>query len=812
MIPAALSALSAYKQFLPYYALPDPARPGKTNKFPCDASQGYKVDAQNHKNWLTYDASKTAAFSLQSSFDAVQEANADTGPRKEFGVAFVITKADPFFCLDIDGCLVDGEWTAIATEMCTRLSGAAVEVSRSGTGLHIWGSGELPAHGCRFKELDLELYSSGRFIALGMDESVGDAGADMSEQIGHIVAQYFPPSAGKEASEDGKFVLTGAPCAAWRGPADDSVLIKRMLASKSTEKPGRCTVQQLWNADVAAMSLAYPDPSGYGLSEVDAALATHLAWWTGAHGERVAKLMAMSALARGKYDREDYMRITVFNACETVTGCYVERPLDTAAATVQNKHEVEEVLGTHTQGRIVNGNVFAQPEDQLKMWAGFTYIADANKILTDTGMLMSPDAFKGKFGGWQYVMDLDNGKLSQNAFEAFTQSRACRQAKSDHTAFRPDLDPSNIFTQDGESFANTYRKLDIARVVGDPSPLLNHLKLLLPNKRDRAIMLAYMAAVVQYQGVKFQWAPLIQGVEGNGKSMLSRCVAKAVGWKYTHEAKASEIAEKYNSWLVGMVLITVEDVYTVEGKLEVFETLKPMITNGRLPIRAMNVASTTLDICANFMLNTNHKDALRKTENDRRICNLYTAQQCLGDLVRDGMDDAYFKGLYGWLDNEGGYAIVSEYLHTYEIPAEFGLNCLLSRAPDTTSTAEAIMSGLGRVEQEVMESIVQGGPGFAGGWVSSNALDTMLRNARMELSVPRNKRRDMMLTLGYEWHPGLNNGRVTTALPDGTKPTLYIKKGHAMASLTTIAEVSKAFLAAQKPGVIAVAAPVPKVA
>jgi hypothetical protein len=68
---------------------------------------------------------------------------------------------------------------------------------------------------------------------------------------------------------------------------------------------------------------------------------------------------------------------------------------------------------------------------------------------------------------------------------------------------------------------------------GDVSLFLAHMKKILPIPRDRSILLAYMAAVVQHQGVKFQWAPLIQGVEGNGKTLFSRCVAEAVGVRYS---------------------------------------------------------------------------------------------------------------------------------------------------------------------------------------------------------------------------------------------------------------------------------------
>jgi primase-polymerase (primpol)-like protein len=83
------------------------------------------------------------------------------------GIGWVFTPADPYFFLDIDHALVDGAWSAVAVELCNLLTGCYVEVSRSGTGLHIIGTGTLPAgHRTRCQEHGLELYTSGRYCAL----------------------------------------------------------------------------------------------------------------------------------------------------------------------------------------------------------------------------------------------------------------------------------------------------------------------------------------------------------------------------------------------------------------------------------------------------------------------------------------------------------------------------------------------------------------------------------------------------------------------------------------------------------------------
>jgi hypothetical protein len=197
------------------------------------------------------------------------------------------------------------------------------------------------------------------------------------------------------------------------------------------------------------------------------------------------------------------------------------------------------------------------------------------------------------------------------------------------------------------------------------------------------------------------------------------------------------------------------------------------------------------------MLNSNHKNAIPKTRKDRRFAIFFTAQQTMGDLARDGMGGAYFPRLYEWL-RAGGFAVVSELLHTFPIPDEFNPTTACHRAPSTTSTEEAISESLGSIEQEILEAIEQSAPGFAGGWVSSIALGNLLSNMNAARRIPLNKRRDLLAALGYVYHPALVEGRLnTTVLPDGGKPRLFIHADHADRFLSTPADISRAYSAAQ---------------
>jgi hypothetical protein len=352
-----------------------------------------------------------------------------------------------------------------------------------------------------------------------------------------------------------------------------------------------------------------------------------------------------------------------------------------------------------------------------------------------------------------------------------------------------------IIEEENNTLVNTYAPVHTERAAGDPSPFLGHLARLLPDPGDQAIILAYMAACVQYKGVKFQWMPLLQGVEGNGKTVFISCLAHAIGHRYTHLPDAADLGNKFNSWLLGKLFIGIEEVYVPAAKQEVMEALKPMITNSRIGLQGKGVDQVTGDNRANFFACGNHKDGIRKNKGDRRYCIFFTNQQSPCDIARDGMGGQYFPQLYDWL-RSGGYAIVNEFLHTYAIPAALNPATECHRAPRTSSTAEALAIGMGVIEQEILEAVDEGRPGFAGGWISSAALDKLLEDQRKTLT--RNKRREILQDIGYDWHPALKGGRVNNPLPYETgKPRLYIREGHISRNLKTPAEVVKAYTAAQ---------------
>ncbi|MDB4312085.1 DUF5906 domain-containing protein [bacterium] len=785
-LPPGLAAFAAYNQFIMCQVVPDTP---KARKLPIDHRTGSAANA--HDPAIHLDINSALRLKVSN---------------PQWLIGFVFTKNDPFYFLDIDNCAVDGAWEPIVQEMVNALPGAAVEISQSGVGIHIFGSyvGAAPLHSCKNIPRDLELYTADRFVMLTGNVYNGVASADNTAALGLVISQNFPPTVAIQSAD-----WTTEPSPEWRGPEDNAELLKRFLAQKATMGQvfhNEPTNRQLWYADADALGLKWPDGGGqqraFDGSSADASLASRLAFWTGGDCARIEVLMRESELYRDKYEREDYLYRTITYAVSICADVYKDPRTAPPIAPRPIPAQVETVDSTPIR---LAGVQMLDPEGQIKLFEGCMYIQSENAVLTPTGLTLGQGAFDATYGGYTFMMGQDV-KDTRKAWEAYTQSQAVRYAQVEKTCFKPLLAPGSVIVADGIRSVNTYVPIDTPCVEGDVSMFLTFLAKLLPDANDRAILLSFMATCVQHKGFKIKWAPLLIGTKGNGKTLITTVMVKALGQRYSHMAPADKLDAQFNSWLASSLFIGVEDIYVPEARSQLLETLKPMITAGfeGLSIEKKGVDQGMSDICCNFLFNSNHEDAMRITEGDRRYCVFYTAQSKTHHLARDGMDGMYFPELYGWLDN-GGYANVTHYLSEYAVPVELDPRGAAHRAPETTTTSQAIQQSLGAVEQEVEEAIAEGRPGFCGGWISGAALEVLIVERRFQNRMPIAKRKRMLEGLGYYPHAGLDKGRANraTAIDAGRKPRLFVTKGHLSLNITDKAFIVDAYEKAQAPGAVA---------
>ena len=283
------------------------ATAAKYRKTPCklDGSP-YAIDASLPANWTDYDTAVAAVAALPQV------------PELRYALGFWMTADCGYWFLDVDNCVQDGVLLPFAQQLVETYPGAFCEWSSSGKGLHIIGMGNAPDHrnkperdtAARLVPMQLEFYSSGRGIAFGLTQQATGC-ADVRFDVSELCATYFPPRAEHDHGDGARVE--------WRGPADDDVLIERMLSAKQSAAAafgGKASLPQLWRGEV------HKD------SDSDMSLAGHLAWWTGCDEARIERLMRRSGLLRPKWDVRrpggTYLSQTIERACTLTDSCYQE--------------------------------------------------------------------------------------------------------------------------------------------------------------------------------------------------------------------------------------------------------------------------------------------------------------------------------------------------------------------------------------------------------------------------------------------------------------------------------------------------------
>jgi hypothetical protein len=116
------------------------------------------------------------------------------------------------------------------------------------------------------------------------------------------------------------------------------------------------------------------------------------------------------------------------------------------------------------------------------------------------------------------------------------------------------------------------------------------------------------------------------------------------------------------------------------------------------------------------------------------------------------------------------------------------------RAPNTSSTTEALTASLGVAEQLVLEAIEDERPGFCGGFISTQAAGAILKEGNRRLSPQ--KVVEILKNLSFVRHPALEeaNGRLRV---NGQLLRIYVRNNSKPLLINDKGDLMHAFIEAQ---------------
>ena len=362
--------------------------------------------------------------------------------------------------------------------------------------------------------------------------------------------------------------------------------------------------------------------------------------------------------------------------------------------------------------------------EQKQYFNGCIYVTKFGEILTSENRFLGSGTFNAVYGGKKFIID-NNGKVTDEAWKAATRGTLYKVPIVDHTRFTPDAAYRAELVDDmGRIGLNMYKPANVRRVPGDPSPFLAWLAAILPSPVDQRILLDYLAHNAKYPGYKIPWAFVIQSAEGIGKGILKALLMHVMGRSYTHFPNSKELQDsgaKFNSWMRNKLFILADEI-RVDDRRDMIEVLKPMISERIIEVQGKGENQDMEDNVANWGFFTNWKDAIPTNKNSRRFAIFYSPLQTAEDIFKAGLNEQYFKHMFAWLEADGA-AIVANWLMDY--PIERG--AIPMRAPETSTSGEAVKLSRGPVERVLMEAIEDETPGFRQGWIATRAVAKVMK-------------------------------------------------------------------------------------
>jgi hypothetical protein len=273
-------------------------------------------------------------------------------------------------------------------------------------------------------------------------------------------------------------------------------------------------------------------------------------------------------------------------------------------------------------------------------------------------------------------------------------------------AYNPALPNDKMFIVNGVKLLNTYMptypSADRSRAAEAGALLQKHLANLVAEPEYRRILVDFMAYQVQAPGRKVRWAVLLQSVEGAGKTFLAEVMKAVLGAEHVKTIDGASIKSGWNEWAFGKQLVVLEEV-KVSGtsKYEIMNSLKPLITNDDISINERFRNNRQVANISNYMIFSNHHDALALTPGDRRYFVIKSPLQTKSQVLALG--DDYFPPLYAVLRDHPG--AMRAYLADWEISPDFRPD---GHAPATTYVTDMVNDSASDLTATVRRLLLEG--------------------------------------------------------------------------------------------------------
>ena len=367
---------------------------------------------------------------------------------------------------------------------------------------------------------------------------------------------------------------------------------------------------------------------------------------------------------------------------------------------------------------------------------GYVYVTDSDEFFhLDSDERLSMQAFNAKYN--RYLPEPDEGEFRKSASWVALEDVAINTVT--RCVYLPWA--QDVFELDGVQCANLFRPSSLPETAKHFTKegrkaidlVMKHLKLLTGDRKEvMEVLLSWMAHNVQKPGVKIRWAPLIKGVEGDGKTLIGRVMAAVLGPSNVKDISPKVLGTDFTGWAQGACIGVLEEIkLTGHNRYDILNALKPYVTNNSVPIHAKGADEYNVINTMNYIAFTNHSDALPLSDTDRRWFIVFTPFLLSSDLqAAVGDVGAYFDELYEAIEKHRSE--LRKWLIEMPIAGSFKPN---GSAPLTQEKQSMIALSVSPDEEAVKAALEVGGPGVTESVICTAYLKRAIRDIDPELDL-----------------------------------------------------------------------------
>ena len=296
-------------------------------------------------------------------------------------------------------------------------------------------------------------------------------------------------------------------------------------------------------------------------------------------------------------------------------------------------------------------------EGDGSVWDEWVYVEHSTSFRSAvTGLEMSVQSFNISMGRHSRLVQTGDKVKTVKATEFAVEHKKCPVVYSH--IYAPHAD--KIFSWRGAQRVNSYNRDDIPKANSDwevgPNwqPVRDHIQTMFDDPSDGELIIKWMAYNVKHPGDKILWAPVVCGVQGDGKSTIRNILGAVMGSDNVKDVSVSEVFSQFNAYAEGSCVAALEEVrFKGHNRHDVMNALKPLLTNPVVAVTrkgrdALQVPNTT-----NYIAFTNHPDALALDKDDRRWAVFFSKFKDRAQLLAE-RDTAYWDKLHSTYQNHPG--------------------------------------------------------------------------------------------------------------------------------------------------------------